>query len=325
MSTHGFWWTNLASKRQTVDRAEAQGSHATKRPTTRPRQQSRIHSQKAPIYGIGIVYYLDRTGRIRGIMTWGLPFTSNGKDSDDLNEALVGRIKEVIRTNGGISKWESEENSFLHSYHLSEETKKLAALALAKGVARRDTSSNGIQRLMVPAEEMGRPLHRYTAAKPSNVTGLQIKRKDNSAGNNGDALGENLFMKDEDEEFGSLRPPTLMYVYPMHSQQQSVRHMPFHKSREEKLQLAIHENEQRARPPKEEPLWLRRGEARKSISHADAMSEMFIRNMRQGKFADGSDALQQAPMPKWMRSDSSDDDDDDDDDDNANNDDSSDG
>jgi hypothetical protein len=239
-------------------------------------------------------------------MTWGLPFTSKGEGSEELNEALVGRMKEVIRTNGGISQWEAEENSFLHSYHLSEETKKLAALALPKRLSRRDTSSP-LQRLMVPAEEMGRPLHRYTAAKPSNITGLQMKRKDNSPGA-GDSPGENLFIKDKDEEFDCLRPPTLMYVFPMRSPQQSnetgdVRKSPFLQSSQEKLQRALQENELRARPPKEEPLWLRRGEARKSISYADAMADMFIRNMRQGKFADGSDGLQQAPVPKWMRSD----------------------
>jgi hypothetical protein len=140
-----------------------------------------------------------------------------------------------------------------------------------------------------------------------------MKRSDNVAGNNGDAPGENLFIKDEDEEFGSLRPPTLVYVYPMHSspQQNAVPNSsPFYNSMKDKLQRAIYENELRARPPKEEPLWLRRGEARKSISHADAMSDMFIRNMRQGKFADGSDGLQRAPVPKWMRSDGSDNDDD---------------
>jgi hypothetical protein len=139
-----------------MDGAEAEASEAevsgraTKRRTRR--RQTLFHSQKGPVYGIGIVYYLDRTGRIRGIMTWGLPFTSKEKkDSEDLNEALVNRMREVIRTNGGISQWEAEENAFLHSHHHSEETKKLAALALAEGLSLRGTS-NGMQRLMVPAE-----------------------------------------------------------------------------------------------------------------------------------------------------------------------------
>lgn len=306
MSTHGFWWTNVASRRhQTVDRRrpEAHGHATTKRLTRR--RQTRLNSQKkGPVFGIGIVYYLDRTGRIRGIMTWGLPYTSKGNDSEDLNEALVDRMKEVIRTNGGISRWETEETAFLHSYHLSEETKKLTALALATGLSRRDTSNGILGGLMVPAKEMGRPLHRYTAAKPSNVTGLHIKRKDNSVGN-GNAPGENLFLQNEVDEFDNLRPLTLMYVYPMQNSRpprESERNSsPFPNGRDETLQVAIRENELRARPPKEEPLWLRRGEARKSISHADFMSDMFIRNMRQGKFADGSDGLQQAPVPRWMR------------------------
>ena len=301
MSTHGFWWTNLASKRQTLHQAEVRRL-PTKRPTRR--RQTSTNWQKAPILGVGVVYYLDRTGHIQGIMTWGLPFTSKGMGSEELNEALVGRMKEIIRTNGGISQWEADENSFLHSYHLSEETKKLVALALTKRLSRRDTTGP-LQRLMVPTEEMGRPLHRYTAAKPSNITGLQMKRNENSSGP-GDAPGENLFIKDTDKDIDCIRPPTLMYVYPMRSPEQSsatgdTRNSPFYKSSHEKLQRALQKNELRARPPKEERLWLRRGEARKSISYADAMADMFIRNMRQGKFADGSDGLQQAPLPKWMR------------------------
>lgn len=314
MSTHGFWWTNLASKRQTLHQAEV-GRLRTKRPTQRRHTSTKW--KKAPIFGIGVVYYLDRTGHIQGIMTWGLPFASKDKGSEELNEALVDRMKEIIRTNGGISQWEAEANSSLHTYHLSEETKKLAALALTKQLLHRDTTSP-LQRLMVPAEEMGRPLHRYTAAKPSNITGLQMKRNGNSTGP-GDAPGENLFIKDDDKKFDCLRPPTLVYVYPMRSEKKSsetgdARNSPFYKSSQEKVQRALQENELRARPPKEEPLWLRRGEARKSISYADAMADMFLRNMRLGKFADGSDGLQQAPVPKWMRSGSDDHDDDNDED-----------
>ena len=313
MSTHGFWWTNQSAQRLELD----QGLSSTRRRTTRRR--TRVSSQKSPVYGIGVVYYLDRRGRIRGIMTWGLPFVSGRKESQALNEALVSRMKEVIRTNGGISQWEAEEDAFLHSYHLSAESKKLVGLSLYKGLSRRNTSGN-IQRLMVPVENMGKPLHRYTAAKPSSITGLQaLKRKDNTLG---DAPGENLYVKDEDEEFDSLRPPTLMYVYPMQNSKQSsvaTRASPFHQNYHERTQRALRENEQRSRPSKEEPLWLRRGDAQRNTSQADLLADIFLRNISKGKFADGSDALKQAPVPKsvqdakhtisqWMNSDDNTDD-----------------
>ena len=299
MSTHGFWWTNQSAQRISVQATEADPT--SRRRTTR--RQTRTSAPKSPVYGIGVVYYLDRNGRIRGIMTWGLPFTSGRKESQVLNEALVSRMKEVIRTNGGISQWEAEENSFLHSFHLSEESKKLVGLSLAKGLSRRNTSGN-MQRLMVPVEEMGKPLHRYTPAKPSSITGLQmVKRKDNVQG---DAPGESLYVKDDDEEYDSLRPPTLMYVFPMHNPRDSPGNasgdVPFHMNKQERLQRALMDNEQRARPSKEEPLWLRRGDARRATSQAALLEDIIARNISKGKFADGSDALRQAPTPKSVQS-----------------------
>jgi len=293
MSTHGFWWTNQSAQRLAMEQLE--GSTSRRRTT---RRQTRLSSQKSPVYGIGVVYYLDRRGKIRGIMTWGLPFTTGRRESQVLNEALVSRMKEIILTNGGISQWEADNDAFLHSFHLSEESKKLAELSLSKGISRRNTSGN-IQRLMVPAEDMGKPLHRYTAAKPSSITGLQtLKRKDQTQG---DALGENLYLKDDDEEIGSLRPPTLMYVYPERVPE-NMRDAPFHQTDQERLQRSLEDNEQRARPSNEEPLWLRRGDARRSTSQADLLADLIARNISKGKFADGSDALRQAPVPKSVQS-----------------------
>jgi hypothetical protein len=296
MSTHGFWWTNQSAQRLASDQAE--GSTSRQRTT---RRRTRLSSQKSPVYGIGVVYYLDRRGRIRGVMTWGLPYTVGRNKSLSLNEALVSRMKDVIRSNGGISQWEAEENAFLHSVHLSEESKKLVELSLSKGLSRRNTSDN-MQRLMVPVDIMGKPLHRYTAAKPSSITGLQtLKRKDYTQG---DSPSEKLYVKDEDEEFESLRPPTLMYVYPMHNPKQSSESaggVPFHQNSQERLQRALRDNEQRARPPKEEPLWLRRGDAQRATSQADMLADLIMRNISKGKFADGSDALQQAPVPKSIQ------------------------
>lgn len=293
-STHGFWWTNQSAQRIAMEVQTEE--HSPRRRTTRRR--TRVSLQRSPVYGIGVVYYLDKKGRIRGIMAWGLPISSGSKETQ---EALVSRMQEVIRTNGGISQWEAEENAFLHSIHLSEESKKLVGMSVSKGLSRRNTSGN-MQRLMVPVENLSNPLHRYTAAKPSSITGLQtLKRKDHAQG---DMAGENLYVKDEDDA-DSLRPPTLKYVFPMHSPQQTAgmsSDVPFHQSTQEQLQRALEENEQRARPPKEEPLWLRRGDARRSTSQADLLADVIARNISKGRFADGSDALRQAPTPKSIQS-----------------------
>lgn len=53
-----------------------------------------------------------------------------------------------------------------------------------------------------------------------------------------------------------------------------------------------------ARPPKEEPLWMRKGEAMKAQSMNDRLAAMFMQNIKQGHFSDGSDAVKQAPIPK---------------------------
>jgi hypothetical protein len=54
----------------------------------------------------------------------------------------------------------------------------------------------------------------------------------------------------------------------------------------------------RSRPPKEEPLWMRQGEEQRFVNKRDAMDYNFYRNIQQGKFNDGTDAVKQAPVPQ---------------------------
>ena len=99
-----------------------------------------------PVYGSGVVYYLSRSGKIEGIMLWGLPFSSIPNNvHSSLNTELVDRLKEIIYSNGGIaiddhSEKILKENTGLNidmnllSYlHLVEESKHLASLALSGG------------------------------------------------------------------------------------------------------------------------------------------------------------------------------------------------
>ncbi|KAI2501805.1 hypothetical protein MHU86_12643 [Fragilaria crotonensis] len=198
MSTHGFWWTNHSDKRKTTSRRDMTRS-----------QKSRVSD--SPVYGSGLVFYIDRAGHLCGIMSWGLPFTA--KDSTDLNPSLINRMIEIITSDGEVVAGTSE-NVLLKTTHLAEESKRLVQMALegkrSKGLHRRLTNK---------VEQMPNPLYRYTAAKPPSVTSVGLlKRKDQSVSS--ELLGENIYMKTDDiynEVGSSIRPPTLLYIYPMHS------------------------------------------------------------------------------------------------------------
>jgi hypothetical protein len=284
MSTHGFWWTNHSDKKTT-----------SRKETTRS-QKTRVSD--SPVYGRGLVFYIDRAGHLCGIISWGLPFTD--KDSTDLNPSLVNRMIEIISSDGGVIAGTSE-NVLLKTAHLAEESKRLVQMALegkrSKGLHRRLTNK---------VEQMPNPLYRYTAAKPPSVTSVGLlKRKDQSVSS--ELLGENIYMKTDDiynEVGSSIRPPTLLYIYPMHSpiwrgdDDTSKGYDPYLLSDEERVEQAWKDNEQRARPAKEEPLWLRRGDAHRGTSYSQIMKESFTSNMTNARFADGSVPLGRAVVPK---------------------------
>ena len=105
-----------------------------------------------PVYGSGVIYYLNRSGNIKGVMLWGLPYSTEPKDvHSNLNNKLVERMKNMIRSNGGMAiRDHSEkilnENSgtnidveLLSYLHLVEESKYLASMALS-GSASTDLS-----------------------------------------------------------------------------------------------------------------------------------------------------------------------------------------
>lgn len=281
MSTHGFWWTNTAENRT------SSGDETTKI------RSKRTKRSQSPVYGIGLVFYMDRTGRIAGIMSWGLPFAET--NSLELNQALVNRMIDVINSNGGISHGVSDGNLLLTTNHLAEESKRLTQLAIEgkriKGMHRRLTNK---------IVQLSKPLYRYTAAKPSSVTSMGLlKRKDHSASS--ELVGENMYIKTDDiysAVASNTRPPSLVYVYPMHTatwrgdDDQDKWKDPYILSDIERIEQAWNDNERRARPAKEEPLWLRRDDARRGTNYVQVMKDMFLSNMRSGRFADGSEPLQ---------------------------------
>eukprot|EP00978_Attheya_sp_CCMP212_P006689 scaffold15518_cov50-Attheya_sp.AAC.4 len=309
MSTHGFWWTNQAMERHnkrrsthTKNRSDNLQRKLTRRRTMVSSSETSDsgaggtseHSTRRSVYGAGVVYYLDRSGSIRGIMTWGLPFTSS-PSSMKLNNKLVNRMKELIRTNGRAALDDIEESVFpdgdelddlLTSQDLSEETKWLAALALGHG-------GKGV------LETLAKPLHRYVPAKPTSVANMGLLKR-----TGGEASDQQLFIRppanndDGDVDSYMTRPPSLVYVYPMewsnsHHDGFGGSSGPFGSSDEAEKEDAI-----RARPPREEPLWSRQGDSSRSISVKDTMRDVFLTHVRKGQFQDGSDSVQQAPTPK---------------------------
>lgn len=284
MATHGFWWTNFSGRRKN---------------TLLRRQRSMNISRKArPVYGAGVVYYLDRTGRISGIMIWGLPFTSTSNGGKTvLNEDVVNRMNEVIQSDGSVSTtWDSEFGvDVLEAEHLAEESRTIASLALGNTLS-------------------GKPLYRYTAAKPPSISSIGIlKRKDQTGG--GELLGENIFVRNDYDMEGSERPQSLVYVYPMDGWSSTTFTTPTpldllglddnnsssassRRLLEDRMERSLEENDLRGRPPKEEPLWLRRGDVSKMTNQRKAFSELMEANLKRGQFADGTEAIQFAPVPK---------------------------
>jgi hypothetical protein len=289
LSTHGFWWTNQ-SRRLTRLR-----SNVTSDDGGRP--------QKA-VYGSGVVYYLDRAGTIRGVMLWGLPFTKSSKN-DALNKVLIDRMKDIIHSNGGIIQRDHNDviaqmrldTAFLSASHLAEESRVLASIAV-----------NASPELSL-RKRMPRPLHRFVPSKPINVTRMGVLKKNKQIGTGG--VGEDIFER-SGHDLGSLegersRHPSLVHYFqydwnsdqPVHLDGVDDDDMFDITNRTDSPFLPMNKNPDfAARPPKEEPLWMRKGEAMKAQSMNDRLAAMFMQNIKQGQFSDGSDAVKQAPVPK---------------------------
>ena len=288
-ATHGFWWTN--SKDQRSNGSADSPNLLMKRATKRLSRKTRRQSGTLPVYGSGVIYYLDRTGNITGVMLWGLPFSSDASDiSSSDNEELVERIRNIIRSNGAIAiedhstKISSEKEasnldlSLLSYLHLAEESKHLASIALSG-------SSDAKGKKSTAAQIVGRrPLHRYSPAKLTQLTSLgKLFRS-------GDVFYPVETVHDSSRCREESRPPSLKRIYPLS-----------HGSEEEDFEREMELRQlqlDRSRPSKEDHLWLRQGDENRYVSAQDSRANAFIKNMVSGRFADGSDAVSTAPTPE---------------------------
>ncbi len=352
MATHGYWWTNTNQSNHTktgiIDGTTTKNSNPNLGPNAFMRRATRDMNRKAtapsnqngsgrgslPVYGSGVIFYVNRSGNVEGIMLWGLPFSSNPNDvQSHLNDELVERMKKVILSNGGVTIRDHSERimnehsglnmdvSLLSYLHLAEESKLLASMALSgsRPTVARDSASVDLDGSLLPLPERldlkrqtrrvgirGRPLHRYTPIKSVGVTNLgKIRRTDET----GVLTEENdLFYSsmmasstatDDDATYQRVeeyaRPPSLKRVDPM----QIWMNLPSDEVRLQTDTVGRRKMQmERSRPPKEEPLWLRHGEENRLVNQKDALADAFLRNISSGRFSDGRDAVRQAPVPK---------------------------
>ena len=296
-STRGFWWTNTSAQRRLarlIEEEDAEHDGLTRRKTrrriTRRRRQLGLVT---PVYGIGVVYYLDKVGRIRGIMTWGLPFSSV-RSPYDINQSLLNRLKDVIVTNGGVSALDAEENYHIMNAFLAKESQQLVKLAV-KGTTSDATGT--YHKLDGPVEGFTKPLYRYTEPRPARRNSVNVLKRNDQGGMG--VLGEDLYARDElaleeevdldydengDGEHSQANLPTPMYPINVVNLAESSKGSAASADSLTELNqfLAIQRgwenNDNRARPGKEDPLWLRPGDERKNTSQRQLMIE-YYRNL----------------------------------------------
>ena len=346
-ATRAFWWTNSSAQRKMnrfIDElaehtkivnesdedgdldagedSEARSSNNNKndKKASISRRKSvllsrhKTRSVKArglvnPIYGIGVVFYLDHYGRIQGIMTWGLQYSD--RPGGSIYPQLLEYIRHLIATNAGVSALDAEENHQLVNVALGKASQQLVALAVQGRIS--NSTTIGWHNLDGPIEGFSTPLYRYTEVSNSkNKTVNVLKRKDGSGLG---VLGEGLYVRDDfltEEErilageasssLFSTRPieaftttassteesiptniPTTMYpitVVPTYEDSPSVS---VEKIKELHRYLAVQRwwetNENRARPGKEDPIWLRPGDERKNTSGKQAVNDAYRRVM----------------------------------------------
>lgn len=283
MSSHGYWWTNRRSRRNS--RISREKKYENDSSVERQRQSSvpAAHLLSKSVYGSGVVFYFNRAGIIQGIMLWGLPFSTlpNGQDdSNDYNQELVKRMRQIILTNGeAIRNGHRDIEQYLdpnvvsHA-HLLEESKYLVSIATQE-------YSKEFSHL-----KLSRPLHRYQPAKPVEIAALGTLKRNQRTGNGG--IGDDIFYTKE-ETNGPLQETDHHLSFGM---------IPTISSSYETSGQNVALDDINARPPKEDPIWMRKNEAHKMLSVSNILADSFMFNMTRGQFNDGSDAVKQAAPPQ---------------------------
>lgn len=260
LSTHGIWWTNQAAQRRLLDSFQDDA--------TDPAIRKQVKGSFKAVYGLGFVFYLDGKGRIHGVMAWGLPYRTG--NANTLNAKLIGRMKKIIVSNGGFRRLETEQDFIRMNRYLEEQAKEMTLLALSASALH--DSKNKMHRLGSTVSEMPRPLHRYTEIRPARLRSLGYHRaKDGRAHS---IMGENLFSREENDDIPDAPVPEPDMKRNVGSATAKVKAW-YDWNIWLQSELRWEHNESRARPPKEDPLWIRKGDETRNITEKDRLASAY--------------------------------------------------
>jgi hypothetical protein len=192
---------------------------------------------------------------------------------------LLDHLRHLLVTNAGVSSLDAEENHQVMNLALGKASQQLVALAVHAGSSHTTRLSHGLDG---PVEGFSMPLYRYTeVGSLKNNTVNVLKRKD---GDGLGVLGENLYARDE-FDLETILPPSEEEHHPSNIPQTMypITVLPFQLdeaygskaasldsltefNRYMAVQRSWEANENRARPGKEDPIWLRPGDERKNTS-----------------------------------------------------------
>jgi hypothetical protein len=262
LTTHGVWWTNQAAQQRLLGLVDSDSNDDQL--DERRRRLKKVKRGLKPVYGLGVVYYLDRTGRIRGVMTWGLPFHAKHA----LNEELLVQMKRVVTSNGGFRSLETEQDQLKMSAYLSDVSKQMVMTAF-----RGQTGSTGVAHKVDGAlDTFPRPLHRYTDIRPPQVRNVGVLKRKDGQGNG--ILGEDLFVRYSFDEIPDTPVPLPHPTANVGSAVAKVEARYVWDVWEQK-ERRWDENESRARPPKEDTIWIRKGDEARSTSQSERLATAY--------------------------------------------------
>ncbi|KAL7569932.1 hypothetical protein ACA910_008593 [Epithemia clementina (nom. ined.)] len=275
-TTHGVWWTNQAAQQRIFRRRMTESDDGESNPTTQTPKGDQLSKAKTSVYGIGVVYYLDRTGRIKGVITWGLPFANIHDRS--LKAELVQQIKDILasRNNGFFVPGSTESFSYF-----SEQTQRLVRTAFSSG---RDEEAaariNTENRLDVSSpSDFPRPLHRYT---PIWMSRLAFRnRHAQRSTSTGTLRGEELFAPSLHNHSHEISLPTrpvagVGFSDPSNQAFQASQNMYEYQVWELK-ETRWELNELLACPPKEDAIWIRKGYEDRNTNVMEQRMEDMVR------------------------------------------------
>lgn len=269
MATHAVWWTNQAAQRRLLRARNTTGG-------SDDGKQQQQRTIKSPVFGIGVVFYLDSKGRIQGVMTWGIPFADPG--TGELKAPLLALLKNVLHTNGGLQEVVTERDQRDMARYMEETSQQAVLVAAAASSSSRATA-------------LPRPLHRYTDIRPVRSTSGFLKRKDGGQGFG--VNGENLFARSANP-IDSLPPPPVPFpAAASAANNNNTRDAAAERLKAlydwtvwEQLESRWEANEQRARPTKEDPLWIRKGDETRNIPQRERIAAAYT-TLLQGQTSSG--------------------------------------